>query len=112
MDDPVRGRVRVAHDVSGGEAHDIKTGCAQEAVARRVMPELVGRVVNSAVDLDDQARLDAAEVGHIGVNRMLAPEGWPARPPPSEPHPQAGFRRRQTVPQVPRPFAGEDPGGW
>src|SRR5882724_357091 len=70
----------------------------------RIAPCVIGvvQIVRLAVDLDDQVRLEADEIGDEGAVRILAPKLVSARTSIAELRPQQPLGRRRLLPQFAR----------
>ncbi|MDB5692527.1 MAG: hypothetical protein JWO81_1590 [Alphaproteobacteria bacterium] len=77
-----RNRCGVTHDLGGRDSKDGETARAQCRVPGLVPLRDRGRIMCPTVNLDDEARLRTEKVGHIWIQRMLAPEFEPAGPRP------------------------------
>jgi hypothetical protein len=72
LGDPRQTQARFAQHIEAGNAHHAITALAQKSIPYAVpLPSVIRKVIG-AVDFEDQSQLDAAEVGRIRGNRILA----------------------------------------
>jgi hypothetical protein len=100
-----RGEDRVEH--TKGIAHDLGIPEAQDSVAALDQPRIACGVIGTvcmlaAVGLDDQPRLAAAEIRHVGADALLPDELESGETTVAETKPEAAFGLGLVVP---KPFA-------
>ena len=99
--DTIRDAIYVAVNFSGRQAIDFQTFAAQVSIAVSIFCDLRGFTVKSAIDLDNQSRLEAVKVEDIGAKRVLALEDQSVVQTSFQAFPQQPFRPGQGLAHLP-----------